>query len=103
MTHSHFYIGRIFKQTEQEMSRMEQTIISALPYLAKDIQFHVEKDSYIYENGTKSFLTIHIYRRGHSVSVYFFPSGNYKYDESITQEEKSILDGWIAVALNKKN
>ncbi len=81
---------------------MERSIISALPSLANDIEFRVEKDSHIHENGIKSFLTLHIYRKGHSTCIYFFPSGHYKYDESITQEEKSILDGWLATVLSKK-
>jgi hypothetical protein len=81
---------------------MEQMIISALPSLAKDIQFHVEKDSSIYENGLKSFLTLDIYRNSHSVRIYFFTSGHYISKDHIHPEEKSIVDGWLAMALSKK-
>lgn len=82
---------------------MESLLKSELPYLAKDLQFKVEPisgaDCY-YTDGLAvgSCLKLVI----HNTSVYFFPTGLYVPSGHLSQEDKSILDGWLETVRSKK-
>jgi hypothetical protein len=86
---------------------MEKLIHESLPSLAKDLEFRVEKISpldHYYTDGSAcgSFLKLVLERKGSTVSIYFFPSGIYWSSASLSQEEESVLEGWLAVVKSRK-
>ncbi len=79
---------------------MEYLIQAALPSLARDLEFQVEKISgtdLYYTDGaaTGSFLKLLLHKKEAIISVYFFQNGTYWSTSTIPQEDKSILDGWL--------
>lgn len=86
---------------------MEELIKSSLSTLANDIEFRVDKpsgaDAY-YTDGcsSESFLKLHIHRKEGEIIVYFFGTGTYWSLGKLSQEEKSIIDGWLATIQSKK-
>lgn len=86
---------------------MEELIKSSLMNLANDIQFRVDKpsgaDAY-YTDGLSSgsFLKLHLHRREGEIIIYIFETGTYWSLGKLTQDEKSILDGWLETIRSKK-
>lgn len=86
---------------------MERILSQALPSLANELQFQVEKisgtDAY-YTDGlaSQSILKLLLHRRDHIVSIFFFSSGDYMPLGSLTQEETSILNDFVATLKSKK-
>jgi hypothetical protein len=85
-----------------------QTLIEAsLPSLTKELSFRVEKvssvDSY-YTDGSAvgSFLKLAIVRRESESVVYLFPNGSFLSTSALTEEEYSILHGWLETVKSKK-
>lgn len=71
--------------------------------MARDLEYKVEPISgadHYYTDGLSvgSFLKLVI----HSTSIYLFPSGLYLPCGYITQDQKSILDGWVETCKSKK-
>ena len=86
---------------------MELLIHSALPSLANDLVFQVEKVSgadHYYSDGmtSGSFLKLIIHRKDSTTPIYFFSNGTYVSLNRLTDDEKSILDGWLATIKSKK-
>jgi hypothetical protein len=82
---------------------MEELFKSELPALAKDLEYKVEPISPLdlfYTDGLAvgSFLKLII----QNTSIYLFPSGLYIASGHLTQEQKSIIDGWIETCKSKK-
>lgn len=86
---------------------MEKLIHEGLPSLANELQFQVEKISgtdYYYTDGLAvgSFLKILLHRSKIIIPIYFYRSGDYTALGTLTEEERSILDGWLATLKSKK-
>ena len=82
---------------------MEELLKRELPALAKDLEYKVEPISatdYYYTDGLAcgSFLKLIV----KSTSIYLFPTGSYIPSGYLTQEQRSILDGWIEACKSKK-
>ncbi len=86
---------------------MELLIQSALPFLANDLEFQVEKVSgadHYYTDGmtTGSFLKLILHRKDSTTPIYLFNNGTYISLNRLTDDEKSILDGWLETVRSKK-
>lgn len=84
-------------------SLMEDLLKRELPALARDLEYKVEPISatdYYYTDGLAcgSFLKLIV----HNTSIYLFPSGNYVLTGHLTQEQRSVLDGWLETCKSKK-
>ena len=89
------------------MFSMEQLVHQALPSLAKELEYRVEKITsldYYYTDGTAcgSFLKLVLERKGSATSVYFYPSGTYWSTGNMTDDEKRILNGWMETVKSRK-
>lgn len=86
---------------------METLFKAALPSLAKDLMYSVEKitpQDFYYTDGSAvgSFLKLVIHSKGSTTAVYLFPSGNYITTSSLAEEETRILEDWIATVKSRK-
>jgi hypothetical protein len=81
---------------------MELLIQSALPSLANDLVFQVEKVSGADHSYTGSFLKLLLHRKDTIIAIYFFKNGTYISPNILTDDEKSILDGWLETVRSKK-
>ena len=86
---------------------MEHLMHSSLASLANDLSFKVEKITpldFYYTDGTAcgSFLKLVLERNKTITAVYFFPSGTYYATNFLSQEETSILNGWVAMVKSQK-
>ena len=82
------------------MNSMEQLTHQALPFLANELEFRVEKITpldFFYTDGTAcgSFLKLVLERKESSISLYFYPEGTYWSTGFMTDEEKRIVNGWM--------
>ena len=77
---------------------MEDLFKSELPGLAKDLEYKVEPILASDKVPAGTFLKLVI----HKTSIYLFPSGRYISYGHLSQEEVSVLDGWIEVCKSKK-
>lgn len=89
------------------MTTMEKLLHSSLPSLANDLSFKVEKITpldFYYTDGTAcgSCLKLVLERNQMATSVYFFPSGDFYSTGFLSQEETSILNGWLAMVKSQK-
>jgi hypothetical protein len=86
---------------------MERILLTSLPNLANEIEFQVEKVSgadLYYTDGMVmgSILKLILHRKDHCVTLYFFSSGDYLCMGQLTEEETSILNGFVATLKSKK-
>jgi hypothetical protein len=89
------------------MVSMEQLIHEALPFLAKELEYRVEKITsldFFYTDGTAcgSFLKLVLERKDSSTSLYFYPSATYWSSGFMTEEEKRIVNGWLETVKSRK-
>jgi hypothetical protein len=82
---------------------MQAILQAALPSLANDLEYKVEPISavdFYYTDGLAvgSFLKLVV----QNTSIYLFPSGLYIPCGHLTQEQKSILDGWVETCRSQK-
>ena len=87
---------------------MEDLMKSNLASLLKDLEYKVEPISpldFFYTDGLAvgSCLKLILEKKGvYTTTLYFFPSGTYIPCGHLPQEQKSILDGWLATLRSKK-
>ena len=86
---------------------MEELMKSNLASLGKDLEYRVEPISaldFYYTDGLAvgSCLKLILEKKGAYTTLYFFPSGTYIPCGYLPQEQKSILDGWLATLKSKK-
>ncbi len=86
---------------------IEDLMKSNLASLGKDLEYKVEPISaadFYYTDGLAvgSCLKLILEKKGVCTSIYFFPSGTYIPCGYLSNEDRSILDGWLETLRSKK-